>query len=199
MCGGGQTCLNGECGLNCTVGTSTVASGSLNPGNPCQLCEPGLTTTAWSGAVDGTSCAPGGACTSAVCTPGCYVAGTFYSAGPNPGNACQLCTPSTSTTAWTDVANGTSTPCPVGELCNAGSCASGCYIAGIFYASGALDPGNACLECHPPTSTKLWHAEPNGTACGAGDVCTNGVCGPSGSGSSDAGSGGGSGTGTGTP
>jgi hypothetical protein len=199
-CGNTQICGGGQCGTQCDIGGTVVASGAVNTANGCQLCQPGSSTVAWSDAADGTSCAAGEVCTANVCTAGCYIDGAFYAPGPDPGDPCETCAPATSTTAWTLLANGASATCPAGQLCDLGACNAGCFIGGVFYTPGAVDPSTTCEACYPATSTKGWSQEANGTTCAPGKECESAACvTASGSGSgSDDGSGEGTGTGTGT-
>ena len=173
-CGNGQVCAGGSCGTQCDIGGTVYASGTANPTNACQTCQPGTSTTQWTTVASGTSCATGEVCNGPSCVAGCYIAGAFDSPGVNPSNACQTCQPGTSTTQWTAVATGTS--CATGEVCNGTSCASGCYIAGAFDSPGA-NPINACQTCQPSTSTTQWTSVTNGTSCGNGQICSGGACG----------------------
>ncbi len=134
-CGNGQLCSDGECGTQCDIAGMVYASSAANPMNACQSCQPGVSTDTWSGIAPGTSCGSGKVCDGTTCTSGCYVSGTFYaSTVANPGNACQICEPTMSTTQWT-TANGMS--CGPGEVCSGLSCMLGCYISGKLYAAGA--------------------------------------------------------------
>ncbi|WP_095987824.1 hypothetical protein [Cystobacter fuscus] len=74
----------------------------------------------------------------------------------NASNSCEQCSPTTSATAWTQRADGTS--CNEGQVCSAGMCTPKCFIDGVFHASGAPNPGNACEACVPETSTTQWTA-----------------------------------------
>ncbi len=159
----------------CVIGGSSYPGGTVNPSDACQVCDPSKSTSAWSSAPDGKSCASGEVCSSGTCGPGCFISGTYYAASaPNPANPCQGCVPATSTTSWTSLATGTA--CGAGEVCNAGACQTGCYIGGMFYASGAANPSNACQSCQPATSTTAWSNVSDGTSCGS-EICIGGVCG----------------------
>ena len=175
-CGNGQVCTGGMCGTQCDIGGTIYPTGTANPANPCQSCQPAASTTAWSDVPDGAACGAGSLCHAGSCMGGCEVGGMFYAAGtPNPGNACQTCQPGTSTSAFSNVADGTS--CGSGQVCSNGTCGSQCDIGGTVYPPGAIDPGNACQSCQPATSTTAWTTDADGTACGGGQVCKGGVCG----------------------
>jgi hypothetical protein len=174
-CGNGQVCAAGLCGTQCDIGGTVYASGAANPTNACQTCQPGASTSMWTNAANGTSCGSGEVCNAATCGSGCSIGGTVYAAGAvNPSDACQTCVTATITTAWTNLANGTS--CGTSEVCSAGSCASDCSIGGTLYASSVANPMNACQSCIPTTSTAAWSNASDGTTCGAGEVCSAGNC-----------------------
>jgi MYXO-CTERM domain-containing protein len=122
-------------------------------------------------------------CSAGSCVSDCFIAGTLYPAGTvNPGNACQLCTPASSTTTWSNEANGTScstgNKCNSAEVCTAGVCGGGttktCTASDQCHVAGTCDPTTG--NCSNPTAA-------NGTSCSTGnkcnsaEVCTAGVCG----------------------
>jgi hypothetical protein len=174
-CGSGDVCSSGTCVAGCFISQSVYSPGTANPGDPCQSCQPGTSTTMWTNSANGTACGSGEICNGATCAPGCFVDGTVYAPNvANPGNPCQTCQPGTSTVAFSNIANGTS--CGSGQVCNAGSCGMGCNIGGTVYATGAANPGNACQTCEPGTSTTMWTDSANGTVCGSGEVCNAVSC-----------------------
>jgi hypothetical protein len=70
-----------------------------------------------------------------------------------------------------------------GLYCSNGACASGCLIAGLFYAANALNPANPCQSCQPATNPIAWSNVTGGTSCMAGaghccggTCCTSGCC-----------------------
>jgi hypothetical protein len=175
-CGNGQICIAGACGTECDVRGTVYASGAANPTNACESCQPGTTATAWTDDAPGTSCGAGEVCSASSCAAGCFIGGTVYA--PNavsPASTCQLCVPAASTTAWTTGADGTT--CGPGQVCNASSCAAGCFVAGSFYAPSAANPSNACQTCQPGASPTAWTAAGTGASCGEGQVCTASICG----------------------
>jgi hypothetical protein len=129
-CGaGGEICSGGVCGAQCMVGGVTYAAGAANPNNSCQQCSPAASTSAWSSVTNGATCAGGGTCSAGACSGGrCTIQGTTYAAGAaNPANACQSCQPTSSTTAWSDLAFGTVCGANAGNnemLCEYGTCES---------------------------------------------------------------------------
>jgi hypothetical protein len=73
-------------------------------------------------------------------------------------------------TAWSMSPDGTS--CGSGEVCSAGTCKTGCYVGGTFYAPNPY----ACEQCQPFTSTSSLTQAADGTLCGTGEVCHSGTC-----------------------
>jgi MYXO-CTERM domain-containing protein len=65
---------------------------------------------------------------------GCCIGGSVYNSGAtNPTESCEVCTPATSTTAWSDE--------PTGTSCDGGECSSGlCVAAGVD--AGSSDAGS---------------------------------------------------------
>jgi len=60
----------------CDIGGSCVADGTVNPSNACEVCNVSASTTGWSPAIDGTSCADSMVCDGReVCGSGACVAG----------------------------------------------------------------------------------------------------------------------------
>jgi hypothetical protein len=176
-CGGGLVCNAGACGAGCFIASASYASGAPNPSNPCQVCVPAASTTAWTVQSDGTSCGSGSVCHGGTCGAGCFIASTYYaSAAPNPSNACQSCAPAVSTTAWT-TSQPDGTSCGTGSFCHGGACGAGCYIASTYYATNAPDPLNSCQTCVPATNTTAWTVRSDGASCGSGLVCGGGTCG----------------------
>jgi hypothetical protein len=130
-----------DSGPGCVIGGTTYSSGTANPSNACQICEPSLSTSSWSDVTEGTQCGSGEICHAGACGSGCEIAGAYSMTNAvNPSNACQSCQPSTSTSAWSSVAAGTG--CGNGKICGGGQCATPCDIGGTIYAINATNPGN---------------------------------------------------------
>ena len=66
--------------------------------------------------------------------------------------------------------------CSIG-LCVGAKCMPGCRIDGIYVASQAANPLNACQSCQPAKTMGTWSDLPAGTQCAAGSVCA-GSCQP---------------------
>jgi len=169
-CGGGQICAGGACGTGCVINSVSYATGAANPGNPCQSCQPGVSTSAWSDMPEGFACPGSKLCHTGACTSGCFIAGAFVASGAaNPANSCQKCDPAHDT-VWTN-ADGIS--CGGGKVCSAGLCSAGCWIASAFWFSTAPNPANACQDCEPGKSTTAWSSRASGVSCSGTDYCTS--------------------------
>lgn len=147
-CGAGQVCNGGNCGTGCVIGGTSYGTNAVNPANPCQICNPALSTSAWSSAANGTSCTDGNACTASdVCTAGAC-GGTAYT-----------CTPTT---------------CQASSTCNG---SGGCTIVNSGAGVACTDDGNVCTTDTCNGSGSCAHASvSNGTSCGSGLVCVYDSC-----------------------
>jgi hypothetical protein len=169
-----------KCQPGCRIAGAFFAAGAPNPANPCQSCQPAVSTTAWSGLANGTACNDGNACTrSDVCTGG-VCAGTPYTCAA-PG-ACQQ--PGTcngdGTCSFANKANGST--CDDGDLCTQmDSCQAG-VCTGTPVVCRALDACHVAGTCQPTSGSCTNPTAPNGTACSdnnpcsTSDSCQNGTC-----------------------
>jgi len=132
---------------------------------------------------NGTSCGAGEVCYGIDCLTGCYINGIYRSSGADePGNTCQVCNPSVSTTAYVFVTDGTTcndgNDCTTGDHCTSGVC------GGTVSADGtACDQGNTCKsgakQCASGVcnDTSLADGAPcQGVYPGAGDLPFAGTC-----------------------
>ncbi|MHB1846624.1 MAG: FG-GAP repeat domain-containing protein, partial [Deltaproteobacteria bacterium] len=186
-CGAGQVCDTGACTAGCYIGGAFVAPGTLESGNSCQACDPGQATLAYSPvtgpAPAGGACPTGDVCDQGSCQPGCYVSGSYYQVNAaSPTNSCETCQNATSTSQFepfTGLAPSGGT-CSAGQICNAGACQAGCYIASTVVAPSAQQSGDSCEQCVPASSTSGWTAltglPPDGGTCASDQVCDNGAC-----------------------
>jgi hypothetical protein len=149
-CDTGRVCAtNGTCVVRCYIGGIFYAQGAKNPQNDCQECQPDTSTSTWTDIADNTAC-NGGICRSATCTPGCYIAGTFYEPGTvNPSAPCQNCQPNESTSAWT-----------VGTMCG-GRC--------VYTQSDVSNCGACGRSCGTCGGTTCQHSECTPTTVGTGN------------------------------
>ena len=184
----------------CTALDQCHVQGTCNPANG--LCS-NPNQANGTGCNDGNACSFGDVCTNGVCggtpyacTPtvcqasstcngngGCNVTNLGAgSACTNDGNPCtsDVCDGSGNCT-HPAVANGTS--CGAGSVCQGGTCQMNtCFIGGVFYASGQLNPANQCQSCNPGASTTSFTNEPSGFGCSDGNACTlNDTCNGAGS------------------
>ncbi len=175
-CGDGKVCGQGTCQAACTIAGALVMNGAAEPSNACRVCSPARSTTAYSTVADGTPCGTGQVCAAGTCAAQCVIAGVAVPSGAtNPSNPCQQCSPAASTSAWVPRAAGTS--CGAGRICRAqAECQDACFIAGLTYDAGQVEPSNACRACVPAQSTTSFSALADGRSCGAGSVCRTGDC-----------------------
>ncbi|APR88448.1 Thiamin-phosphate pyrophosphorylase [Minicystis rosea] len=224
-CSKNDVCTNGACGgtaYACTP-TSCQVSSTCDGNGGCTIVNKGAgiacpddgnacTADACDGAgacqhpskADGTSCGAGQVCASGSCASECFIGGTLYAAGTvNPANACLVCAPQTSTTAWSNRADGTScndgNACTKSDVCTAGTCGGtaytctptscqasstcdgngGCTIVNKPNGAACPDDGNACSSDTCNGAGTCAHATlSDGTGCGAGQLCEGGSCGP---------------------
>ncbi len=183
----------GGCGgtaYTCSAPTECQLSVTCDGAGGCGVVDRASGTACSS---DGLSCTDdlcdgAGACTHPLSVGACLIGGTCYASGASsPTNPCLACAPETSTSAWSPRPNGTACPddgvsCTADICDGAGACTHAvapttCLVGGTCYASGTLDPVNACLACVPATSHTAFGALPSGTACPDDGVsCTDDVC-----------------------
>lgn len=159
MCGGGQVCTSGSCGTGCVIGGNPFASGITNPANPCQSCQPGVSSTAWSPKVDRTACpADTNACTNDWCVAGVCshpptasgsaCSGTNYCSGATRHFAFS-CDGAGACAAKSTQACATASTCQTGGGCSAGACvavankAAGTSCSGV---SNGMCCGGSCVN-----------------------------------------------------
>ena len=138
-CGTGEVCNAAGCVPGCYVGGTYYGAGAPDPANACQTCQPATSTTSWTTASVGTTCANGDVCNGSTCTSECYIGGAFLAPStPNPTNACESCQPAASTSTWSNVTDGTS--CGTKSFCAGGACVPPKYlfVTSQVYAGDAL-------------------------------------------------------------
>lgn len=187
----------------CKISGTCYYKGELNGVQACKVCDPIKATTAWSTQTDGAKCfedgltctadqCKSGACTHTIKSGTCLIGGICYGSGQvNPTAPCQQCTPTLSTTAWSNKTNGAACKADAlsctADVCQAGKCthtlkSSSCLIGGKCYAQGASQPGQQCVGCNPGVSSSSWTKLPDGYTCPADsyscttDHCKSGVC-----------------------
>jgi len=187
-------CTSGSCDYSldpgwCRIGGACVANGASAPGNPCAVCDTSRSTSSWSPAGTGTTCADDGitctidrcAASSTTCehplrTDRCRIGGTCYADGDaNPAMRCQECDPGASQTSWTMRPDGFVGCAGPQTMCCSGSCEGTCTEASMPYCDGATRPGDECEACNG--GTHMWEAVSDGTSCAGDDgVCESGAC-----------------------
>ena len=96
-CGNSQVCSSGQCGTQCDIGGTVVASGAADPSNSCQSCQPGANLSSWSNLSDGTSCGSDWIRRIRARKEKVRLRDRecfhYVAAATNPANACQSCQP----------------------------------------------------------------------------------------------------------
>jgi hypothetical protein len=150
--------LNDRCSValttGCVIDGMCVTALADNPANPCQSCNPLLSTSAWSNKGIGTTCNDGLYCTTGdVCDGAGTCSGGPRNCGTGLGCSAGVCNEAT-------------------DSC--GAVEPGCNILGTCHPAGKTNPDNPCLVCDPVKSNVLWSAKPVGTSCSDGLFCTEG-------------------------
>jgi hypothetical protein len=165
---------SGVCGNGCEIGGVEYAAGASNGSNSCQTCVPAESNSAWTNVADSTACGSNKYCYGGQCVA------CLQGSACTPTNAChdgvQQCSSSSASCSDTGSSKANGTSCGSGKVCNNGSCQSGCWVGGSYYASGATSPTNSCQSCQPASSTTSLSPVSNGTSCGSGKVCNGGSC-----------------------
>lgn len=101
-CNAGSICSSGVCSSGCFIDAGVVNPNAANSDNACETCVPVTSTTTWTLRAEGEICGAGQVCQSNACVSGCFIDGGVVDAGfVNTANACELCVPTSSTTAFT--------------------------------------------------------------------------------------------------
>jgi hypothetical protein len=153
--------------------TATVLMLAGLPALSAPPCRPASPQSGSNCSKDSQCCA-GLVCQTRNCRPGCRVGGALYAAGAlNPANACQICQPSTTTSAFTNVANGAS--CGDGDACTqTDTCQAGVCIGANPVTCSAQDQCHLAGTCNPSSGLCSNPSKSDGTPCSDGDACTTG-------------------------
>src|ERR1700675_787379 len=143
------TCL-ASAGLWLITASTALAESSCKPAAPLAASKCDKDAQCCTGLV----CGPAGSShnnATAQCEPGCRIGGVFYASGAVNATQCQSCQPAVSTTAWSDLGNGTScndrNACTQTDTCQAGTCVGSKPIV-----CTASDQCHTAGTCNPSTS-----------------------------------------------
>jgi hypothetical protein len=168
-------------------GVTTVADDADLPAddaNPCtvEACAAGAPQHLPAGA--GVSCGAGLWCNGASCIAGCVIGGVKVASGAtDPADACRVCDPSRSTSAWSSAADGAACDdgqaCTTNDRCYQGVCAGKPYACPSACATGATCDGHGgCIGgttaadgAHCTTDGATWPYAP-----GLAGGCHAGAC-----------------------
>ncbi len=111
----------------------------------------------------------------------CQIGGVIYAPGTVNATQCQSCQPAVSTTAWSDLGNGTScndsNACTRTDACQSGVCVGSnpvvCTASDQCHTAGTCNTGTGV--CSNPDKTN-GAACNDGNACTQTDACQSGVC-----------------------
>jgi MYXO-CTERM domain-containing protein len=196
-CDGAGACAH-VAGGQCSIQGVLFNAEAANPGNPCQVCDPATSVSAWTDRADGFPCTSDGLdCTSDVCGvggvcehrlfTGCLVDGSCVEAGgQNPANECTACIPATATNTYSSKVHGVACTdegdATTLDQCNgSGTClhlpGGECLINGVSVAAGGANPDNPCQACDAATAAFAWSNRVDGFPCGTDGLdCTSDVC-----------------------
>jgi Stigma-specific protein, Stig1 len=168
-CASGQACQDGECSFACP-GTQVACGGQcVDPQTNRNYC--GASTCA-DDATDGEVCPSGQVCAAGVCETSC----------PQGQVACggECIKPATdptycgATTCADDATDGESCDTASGEVCANGLCDTSCPPGQLVCSGACVNPNTdrgfcGATDCDGGDAT-------DGSVCGSGEVCANGLC-----------------------
>ncbi len=183
-CDDGNACTTDACTGGVCTHTAVANGTTCNDGNACDLndtCQTGgctagstVTCTAPDACHTAGTCSPAtGTCSAPTLNAGfCGINGACVAAGAaNGSNTCETCQPSVSTTAYTNVANGTS--CNDGNACTqTDACQSGTCTGSNPVTCTASDQCHAAGTCNPTSGACSNPALADGSPCNDGNACT---------------------------
>jgi len=157
-------CIGGSCDdTRCVINGAVHQAGAQNPSNPCQLCDPSTSRTAWTSLPDNTVCGQG--CLTGICNQlfgGCVIAG----AGSCPSTDCAI--------GACDVGTRQCINTPI----NAGGACSELSVDGCQATDGTCNASGICVRavavgqaCTPQPHTNPCYSTLAGT-CDASGQCT---------------------------
>ena len=177
-CCAGLVCgTTGCCTAGCRINNTLYGSGATNPQNPCQSCQPSVSTTSWTNKSPGTTCNDNNACTTQDKCQAGTCSGTALSCDDHNSCTQDTCDPARGCVRQN--LNGTcddGNACTLGDTCSYGTCRAG---------TGRLtcNDNNACTNDTCSSSqgcvyTNNTNTCSDGNACTVGDKCGGGTCQP---------------------
>ena len=150
-CGPNGQCQHSTQPDSCFIGGACYAEGAVNPGNPCQECQPEASQSSWTSRTgactdDGLGCTTD-LCVGATCvhewssaSGQCFIGNKCEAVGTlSPDESCMHCDPATSGTSWSQRTNGASCEGD-GQSCTLDECLGGtCRHAPIDDFEGCDD------------------------------------------------------------
>ncbi len=173
---GGEVCTGGSCQAGCFIGGTRYGPGVADPTNPCESCQPAVSTGDFTPVQDGTAClAPGAICTAGICTcgSGLTLCGASCLSCPYgcDGSACSTGTTGSPCTSDAQCVSG---HCGQGDTPEVGQCVASCdALAGWGCGEAA---GTGCcfgLVCNVDLGSCCQGAV---GSCTYNDECCSGLC-----------------------
>jgi len=186
-CEDGKICKGGLCNPGCFIDGVLILPNALNPDNRCLLCNPALSTTAWSAQADGIECDNGDGCTeNDICQAGECIGVPVICMPMDQCHDAGECDPLVGACTNPAKPDGTTcddeNACTLGEVCTAGAC------TGPVIDCLPIDECHEAGSCDPITGMCSGPEKPDGTPCTDG-TCQKGVCEPGGAGGAGGGAG----------
>lgn len=150
----------------CVIEDDCVGAYIVDPSNPCLICDPERSTSAWS-PNDGVLCEDGLFCTTDdECIAGVCAGSPWICEDGVACNGVSTCDEDE------DQCSADENQCGANAICNVESdecvsTCSGCLVGGVCVAAGTEQAGNPCMVCDPARSTVAFSAA-TGKSCGAG-------------------------------
>ncbi len=186
-CAGVASCASCS---GCDISGSCVSNGTVNPSNPCQVCDTSRSMTGWSSAADGTSCTNAIVCDGReVCSAGACVAGAPLDC--DDGDTCttdSCMEPGGCRHASVAGCCNVAIDCDDGDPCTSDGCTgtggtcTTSPISGCCTSDGDCSDTSACTSDACDTSTNRCTFMPISGCCAAdgdcddGNACTTDTC-----------------------
>jgi hypothetical protein len=172
-CDPGQACNNGACAYTCKAGLVICDGACIDPSADAKHC--GATSGCGTdGGTAGTACPSGKACSGGSCVPSCQ-AGQIACNGScvDPSTNRQFC----GATAGCGADGGSvGTACTATQVCASGICQLTCPPGQVNCSGTCVDPSNDRQYCGATAGCGVGDAGSAGLICGAGKVCSLGLC-----------------------
>ncbi len=132
--GGAPIDADGGGAVDCTIDGVPLRSGDADPTDACRVCDPAVSSSAWTPLADGAACGAGGVCAGGACVTGGCAEPCADGAARCVGNSVSVCQRSSLCCgSW-----GAPIPCGASEACAGGVCVPSASTAGTEVPPGIL-------------------------------------------------------------